>query len=121
MNPTLRRAAEKLRTIDHVLPRNAFIFAALWFIIGAIMLWSPIPGELGIGAELFAVWLVLFFLALAAAGSLLTIASLNTLFPRPGAAAPSVGERASRFAPSRLRQPQAAAGPHAPQQPQRDG
>jgi hypothetical protein len=75
-----------IRRIDYRLAANAFIFTGLWFIIGAILLSSPAPGALGIGGELFAVWLVLFFVLLAAAGSLLTAASLNAAFPvRPGA------------------------------------
>jgi hypothetical protein len=81
---------DKIRRIDYRLATNAFIFTGLWFVIGAILLWSPAPGALGIGGELFAVWLVLFFVMLAASGSFLTAASLNAAFPtRP--APPTAG------------------------------
>ena len=71
----------QLRRITHRLAVNAFIFTGLWFIIGAIVLWSPLPGALGIGGQMFAAWLILFFLILAVSGSLLTAAALNAAFP----------------------------------------
>lgn len=75
-----------LRRIDYRHAINAFVFTALWFLIGAIATWSPVPGALGIAGEMFAAWLMLFFLILAVAGSLLTVAALNAAFPpQPGA------------------------------------
>jgi hypothetical protein len=76
----------KVRAITYRLAGTAFVFAALWFIIGAIVLWSPLPGSMGIAGPMFAAWFVLFFLALAIAGSLLTIAALNAAFPTRAAA-----------------------------------
>ena len=86
---------DKIRQIDYRLALNAFVFTGLWFVIGAVLLWSPIPGALGIGGSMFGAWLVLFFLAMAAAGSLLTIASLNAVFPPREAAPPSSPSRAA--------------------------
>ena len=70
-----------LRRINYRHAANAFVFTALWFVIGAIALWSPIPGALGIAGEMFAAWLMLFFVILSVAGSVLTIAALNAAFP----------------------------------------
>jgi hypothetical protein len=89
-----------IRQIDYRLATNAFVFTGLWFVIGAIVLWSPVPGALGIGGGMFAAWIVLFFLILAGAGSLLTIASLNTIFPPHEQAPPASPARASQPAPS---------------------
>ena len=77
-----------LRRINYRTAANAFIFTALWFVIGAIALWSPVPGALGIAGEMFAAWLVLFFVIMSAAGSLLTVAALNAAFPPQPAAPP---------------------------------
>jgi hypothetical protein len=71
----------KLRAITYRVAINAFVFSGLWFVIGAILLWTPLPGSMGIAGPLFAAWLVLFFLILAVSGSLLTIAALNAAFP----------------------------------------
>jgi hypothetical protein len=85
-----------LRRIDYRTAANAFIFTGLWFAIGAIILWSPLPDALGIGGPMFGAWLILFFLALMVAGSLLTVAALNAAFP-PHPAPPPPG----RIAPAR--------------------
>lgn len=90
------RSSQMLRRIDYRHAVNGFAFTALWFVIGAIVLWSPIPGALGIAGEMFAAWLMLFFVILSVAGSVLTIAALNTAFP-----APSAAPRRSRATPAR--------------------
>jgi hypothetical protein len=77
-----------LRRIDYRAALNAFAFTGLWFAIGAIVQWSPLPAALGIAGAMFAAWLILFFLALMVAGSLLTVAALNAAFP-PHAAGPT--------------------------------
>ncbi len=77
-----------LRRINYRHAANAFVFTALWFVIGAVALWSPIPGALGIAGGMFAAWLVLLFIVLAVAGSVLTVAALNAAFPSPLAAPP---------------------------------
>lgn len=71
-----------------------FLFLGLWFAIGGIVLLSPIPGALGIGSELFVVWLMLFFIIMAVAGGALVAASVNAArntprgpSPRPAPAA----------------------------------
>ena len=112
-----------IRKIDYRFAANAFIFCALWFLIGAILLLSPLPGKLGIGGEMFAVWLVLFFLAMASAGSLLTVASLNTLFPPHSRTPPSAHKLAPRAVSPTLWAPTTPSAPSAPgpANPQRDG
>ena len=82
------RSSQMLRRINYRHAINAFVFTALWFAIGAIVLWSPVPGALGIAGEMFAAWLVLFFVIMSAAGSLLTVAALNAAFPPQPAAPP---------------------------------
>ena len=77
-----------LRRINYRHAATAFVFTALWFVIGAIVLWSPMPGALGIAGEMFAAWLVLFFVIMSVAGSLLTVAALNAAFPPQPAAPP---------------------------------
>ena len=104
----------KIRSINYRLAKLAFVFAGLWLVIGAIVLWSPLPGAMGIAGPMFAAWFVLFFLGLAVAGSLLTIAALNAAFPSP-TAAPS-----GHSAPARS--PTMWAPPAGPQQaPSRPG
>ena len=76
-----------MRRISYRTAANAFIFTALWLLIGALTLWSPVPGALGIAGGMFTAWLLLFFAALALAGALLTMAALNAAFP-PSAASP---------------------------------
>ncbi len=80
------RSSQMLRRINYRTAVNAFVFTALWFAIGAIVLWSPVPGALGIAGEMFAAWLMLFFIIMSVAGSLLTVAALNAVFPPPPAA-----------------------------------
>jgi hypothetical protein len=113
-----------IRRIDYRLAINAFIFTALWFLIGAVVMWSPLPGALGIGGEMFAAWLILFFLALALAGSLLTIASLNGVFP-PRAPSPPTGPARATLPPRRAQTtmwaPGAPSAPSSPGHPRHDG
>ena len=91
-----------LRRIDYRTALNSFVFTGLWFAIGAIVLWSPLPDALGIAGPMFAAWLILFFLAMMVAGSLLTVAALNAAFPPHPASPPS-----GRTAPARTRTPAA--------------
>ena len=90
---------------------NLFLFLGLWFAIGAIVLLSPIPGALGIGSELFTVWLILFFIIMAVAGGALVAASVNAARSTPRGPspqpAPAVRARAGETAPPR---PDASAG-----------
>ena len=67
----------------------AFLVAFLWLVLGAVMLWSPIPRALDISWEFFGAWIVLFFLIAALGGALLTIAALNGLVARPRRPQPS--------------------------------
>ena len=60
---------------------TAFVFTGLWFVIGLLLLWSPIPSALGIGGQLFVAWLTLWLLMLAGSGAMLTLASFNGIFP----------------------------------------
>jgi len=70
-----------LRSVTYRQAFNAFLFTGLWFVFGAVALWSPVPGALGIGGEMFAAWLLLFFGALGVSGLLLTAAAMNGAFP----------------------------------------
>lgn len=70
-----------MRTVTYRQAVNAFLFTGLWFVFGAVVLWSPIPGALGIGGAMFSAWVWLFFAALGFAGILLTVAALNGIFP----------------------------------------
>jgi hypothetical protein len=71
-----------IRSVTYRHAINAFLFTGLWFVLGAIVLWSPIPGALGIGRAMFGAWLLLFFAALAVSGFILTFSALNGAFPR---------------------------------------
>jgi len=90
---------------------NLFLFLGLWFAIGAVVLLSPIPGALGIGRELFTVWLILFFIIMAVAGGALSAASVNAARNTPREPsprmAPAVRTPASEAASAR---PDAGAG-----------
>lgn len=70
-----------MRRVTYRSALTAFVFTGLWFVLGLLLLWSPIPGSLGIRAEMLATWLVLFLLILASAGAMLTLASYNDMFP----------------------------------------
>jgi hypothetical protein len=94
-----------VRAISYRTAATAFVFAALWFVFGAILLWSPLPGSMGIAGPMFAAWFILFFLGLAVAGSLLTVAALNAAFPgRPagshGRTTPARAPSSAMWAPS---------------------
>jgi hypothetical protein len=92
-----------LRRIGYRAAGNAFMFTALWFALGLVLLWSPVPGALGIGGDFFVVWLLLFLGILALAGLTLCIAAVNGIFP------PNV--RAPRGAESLWAAPQTDAAP----------
>ncbi|HYM15246.1 MAG TPA: hypothetical protein VEZ14_06775 [Dehalococcoidia bacterium] len=77
-----------LRRISYRSAATVFVFTGLWFVFGLFVLWTPVPGALGIGGQLFAVWLVLFLLILAGSGLTLFFAALNGIFP-PNVRAPS--------------------------------
>jgi hypothetical protein len=70
-----------LRQVTYRTAVNLILFTALWFIIGAIVMWSPVPGALGISEGFFIAWLFLFFFVLAATGASLTVAAWNGVFP----------------------------------------
>lgn len=97
-----------LRRVDYRIAINLFVFTGLWFVIGAMLLWSPVPGALGIGSGLFVMWLLLFFGVLAVAGSALTIAAINVAFP--GAEPPSPRTRISHPTPVASTAPPPPAG-----------
>lgn len=81
-----------LRRITYRAAATAFVFAGLWFVIGLLLLLSPIPGALGIGGQMFAVWLVAFLLALGGSGAALFLAAVNGIFP-PDVRAPARGAK----------------------------
>lgn len=70
-----------IRRISYGAAATAFVFVGLWFVIGLLLLWSPIPAALGIHGRMFVAWLALCLFILAGAGAMLTIASFNGIFP----------------------------------------
>ena len=58
-----------------------FAFTGMWFVFGLIVLWSPIPGALGIGSQMLLAWGLIFLVVLGIAGASLTIAAINGIFP----------------------------------------
>ena len=70
-----------LRQVTYRTAVNMIIFTTLWFIIGALVMWSPVPGALGISGGFFVAWLFLFFTVLAATGASLSLAAWNGIFP----------------------------------------
>jgi len=71
-----------LRSVTYRKAGNVFVFTALWFVFGAVALWSPLPGALGISGAMFGAWVLLFFAALALSGAMLMLAAINAAFPR---------------------------------------
>lgn len=100
-----------LRRVDYRIAINLFVFTALWFFIGAIVLWSPLPGALGIGSGLFVMWVLLFFGVLAVAGGALTLAALNVAFPDAGSAAATDALRESTIERAKSAVPRVAPAP----------
>lgn len=88
-----------LRQITYRTAINAFIFTSLWFAIGGIALWSPIPEALGIASPMFTAWLLLLFAILALAGGALTMAALNAAFPPSDRRDPPASPDARRAPP----------------------
>jgi len=93
---------ELIRQVDYRAAAYAFIFTGLWFVLGALLLWVELPSAMGIGGEFFAMWLIIFFLALGASGFVLSAAALNAAFPPVETRA--VRRRATRQAPARSRE-----------------
>ncbi len=75
-----------------------FVFTALWFVIGFVVLQTPIPAALGIHSAMLVAWLLLFFAILALSGATLTLAAINGIFPprgRRSAASPATNAPAA--------------------------
>ena len=70
-----------LRRIGYRQAAVAFVFTSLWFVLGFLLIWSPVPGALGIHATLLALWILFFFGLLALSGAVLIAASINATFP----------------------------------------
>src|SRR5437773_11511500 len=77
-----------MRRVSYRTAAFAFIFTSLWFIIGLLVLWSPIPSAMGIHSQMLVAWLLLFFVILGASGATLIVASINAAFPRRRGATP---------------------------------
>jgi hypothetical protein len=111
-----------LRRITYRTAATAFVFTGLWFVLGLMALWSPVPGALGIRGQMSVAWLLLSFVILGGSGAMLTVAALNGIFPagqprgaRRRAAAPAA---ASTTADGR---PLPWSGSPLPQRPPRRG
>jgi hypothetical protein len=85
-----------MRRISYRSAVTAFVFAGLWFVLGLLLLWSPIPGALGIRGQMLVAWLFLFLLVLAGSGAMLTLASYNGIFPPDELPAPKPALPAAR-------------------------
>ena len=83
-----------MRSVSYRTAAFGFIFTSLWFIIGLVVLWSPIPSAMGIHSQMLVAWLLLFFVILGASGATLIIASINAAFPRQRRATPRSPVRA---------------------------
>jgi hypothetical protein len=73
-----------LRSVRYRQAAIAFVFTSLWFVLGFLLLWSPLPRALGIHSMMLAAWLLFFFVLLAFDGVVLMLASLNSAFPPSG-------------------------------------
>ncbi len=71
-----------MRRISYKTALTALFFVGAWFVLGFLFLMTPIPGALGIGGALFQAWILVFIVALGISGAMLTMASINGLFPR---------------------------------------
>ena len=71
-----------MRRISYKTALTALFFVGAWFVLGFLFLMTPIPGALGIGGTLFQAWILVFIVALGIGGAMLTMASINGLFPR---------------------------------------
>ena len=72
-----------MRRISYRSAVTAFVFTGLWFVLGLLLLWTPIPSALGIRGQMLVSWLLLFLVILAGSGAMLTLASFNGIFPPP--------------------------------------
>lgn len=70
-----------IRRISYRSAATAFVFTGLWLVLGLLLLWSPIPSALGIRGQMLVAWLLLFLVILAGSGAMLTLASINGIFP----------------------------------------
>jgi hypothetical protein len=90
-NDHVLRSPLMFRRVSYRTAVTAFVFTGLWFMLGLMLLFTPIPGALGIRGEMFVAWLMLFFATLALSGLTLVIAAINGIFPR-NVRAPSAAE-----------------------------
>ena len=106
--------SSSMRSVSYRTAAFAFIFTSLWFIIGLLLLWSPIPGALGIHGEMFVAWLLLFFVILAGSGITLILASINGAFPpnRPPPRRATMSARAAAVARASMEQGRSGAKSH---------
>ncbi len=71
-----------LRGVGYRQAAVAVVFTSLWFVLGFLLIRSPVPGALHIQFKLLTAWLLLFFAMLAIDGIILMLASVNGAFPR---------------------------------------
>lgn len=93
-----------MRQVGYRAAVTAFVFTGLWLVLGLMLLWTPLPGALGIRGEMFVTWLMLCFAELAISGLLLFVAAINGIFP-PTVRAPRSAETlwaASELPPAAL-------------------
>jgi len=66
-----------LRGVTYGMAATALAFTGLWFVIGIIVLLSPLPSALDIASRFFVAWLLLFLAILGASGLTLIVACIN--------------------------------------------
>jgi hypothetical protein len=89
-----------LRSLTYRSAANAGLFLGLWFVIGVLVLLSPVPGWLGIAGAFFTAWLLLLFVIMASTGLIWIAAAFNAAFPpRPRGAPPRPRHAATPEAP----------------------
>lgn len=70
-----------VRRANYRLAATALVFTGLWFVLGLLLMATPVPGALGIAYTMFVAWLLLFFLIMGVSGATLTLAAINGMFP----------------------------------------
>lgn len=84
-----------LRRVGYRQAAVAVVFTSLWFVLGFLLVRSPVPGALHIQFKLLTAWILLFFAMLAIDGLILMLASLNGAFPRAQRPQRTAGRSAS--------------------------
>jgi hypothetical protein len=89
-----------LRRVNYRAAGMSFFATGLWFILGLLLILSPVPNALGILSEMFGAWVLLFCGLLGLSGGLLTLAAFNGMFPVSDDAPPAAPARTPQRRPN---------------------